>query len=187
MSNLHPILGAVALCLAGTVAQASEFKPLLEVAQATWPDKHHIGVVCSYRDQAARIEALRQAAGAGTLITVVDARGERDLVPAGNILVARKADYLMLMPGGGAYREGGFLSTGLVRTLASRGVPSVGTSPAAIAQGAVFAVGEKTGFNLLVNERPIGSIDVILPQRGQVYRAGGGLGEATLNIVSVAD
>lgn len=187
MSYLTKHLGALALALAGCTAQASEFQALLDVTRTTWPDKHHIGVVCKYRDQADRIEALRQIAGDGTVITVVDVRGERDLMAASNLLAARSADYLLLMPGGDFFREGSFWSTGLVRALATRGIPSVGTTPMAIAQGAVFAVGERTGYNVLVSDRPIGTIDVILPQRGQAIRGGGSGSGATLSIVSLPE
>ncbi len=187
MRTLHHLLGTSALALAGLAAQASEFTPLLTVSQATWPGRNHIGVVCDYAASKDQVESLRQAAGAGSVITVVDARRESQLPGARAALIDRKADYLVLLPKAGLYSEGSFSSTRLVRSLAMAGMPSIGTTPKAIDQGAVFAVGERTGWKLQVSDRLVGTISVELPQRGQVFK-GGGVGEsATLNIVDLKD
>jgi len=186
MRAVHQLLGTSALVLIGVAAQASEFAPLLAVTQATWPGKNHIGVVCNYPDSKDQIQSLREAAGPDATITVVDARIERHLAPARIALLDRKADFLVLMPKGGIFREGTFDSTRLVRSLASSGVPSLGTTPRALAQGALFAVGEATGWALLVNDRPVGTITVVMPEKGQVFK-GGGAGLATLEVVGMTD
>lgn len=187
MRAMHHLLGTSALALAGLAAQASEFAPLLNVTQATWPDKNRIGVVCNYAESRERIESLREAAGPGTTITVVDARSESHMPAARAILLDRHADYLVLLPAGKVFQEGSFAATRLVRSLASNGIPSVGTGPTAIAQGAVFAVGEKTNWTLMVSERPVGTITVVLPEKGQVFKGGGGGGFATLEVVGMRD
>jgi predicted nuclease with RNAse H fold len=184
MRTIQQFLGTSALALIGLGAQASEFTPLLSVTQATWPGKNHIGVVCNYADSKEQIQSLCDAAGSDATVTVVDARHERHLSSARNILLQRKADYLVLMPKGGVFREGGFQATRLVRTLASSGIPSIGTTPKALQQGAVFAVGEQTGWTLLVNDNLVGTISVVLPQKGQVFK-GGGAGQATLTLVGM--
>ncbi len=185
MRALQLLVGTSALALAGLAAQASEFTPLLRVTQATWPGKNHLGVVCNYAESRDQIQALREAAGPEATITVVDARGEQHLASARVILLDRHADFLVLLPRGGAFREGTIGSTRLVRALASNGLPSIGTTPAAIQQGAVFAVGERTGWNLLVSNHLVGTITVVLPQKGQAFR--GGVGMATLDLVGMGD
>ncbi|MBI4912823.1 MAG: hypothetical protein HY823_08790 [Acidobacteria bacterium] len=180
--NRH--LVTLALGLAGLGLHASDYRALLDVARTTWAKKLHIGVVCKYNEQAGRIESLRKIAGEETVITVVDVHAEREWLAASHILARRRPDFLLLMPSGGFYGEGGFWSTVLVRALARLGVPSVGTSPRAIEQGAVFAVGEHTGYHLLVSERPIGNISVILPKQGQAFRQDQSSGAATLNLIS---
>lgn len=187
MHTLKNLLGTSALALVGLAAQASEFTPLLTVTQATWPGRNHIGVVCNYAESRDQIESLRQAAGSGSTITVVDARRESQLSGARAALVDRKADYLVLLPKGGIFREGNFWSTKLVRNLAMYGVPSIGTTSKALQQGAVFAVGEGTGWTLQVSDRPVGTISVELPQRGQVFKGGGSSDLATLSIVDLKD
>lgn len=118
---------------------------------------------------------------------MVDARRENQLPGARAALVDRKADYLVLLPKAGLFSEGYFWSTKLVRSLAMAGMPSIGTTPKSINQGAVFAVGEGTGWVLQVSDRLVGTISVELPQRGQVFKGGGGSDLATLNIVDLND
>ncbi len=187
MRTLPHFLGTAAIALAGMAVQASEFTPLLSVTQATWPGRNHIGVVCDYAVSKDHIEGLRQAAGAGSKITVVDARRESQLPGARAALVDRQADYLVLLPSGGIYSEGNFWSTRLVRSLAMSGIPSIGTSTRSLKQGAVFAVGEGTGWTLQVTDRLVGTISVELPQKGQVFRGGGSTELATLSIVELKD
>lgn len=187
MRTVHHLLGTSALALIGLAAQASEFTPLLSVTQATWPGKNHIGVVCNYAGSKDQIESLRVAAGPGSTITVVDAQSERHLAPARNILLSRKTDYLVLMPNAGAFSEGSFEATKLVRSMASSGIPSLGTTPTSIRQGAAFAVGEKTGWELMVTDRLVGTITVELPQKGQTFKGGGGAGLATLDVIGMTD
>ena len=186
MRTMHRLLGTTVLALSGLAVQASEFTPLLEVTRATWPEKSRIGVVCNYASNKEQIQSLREAAGSGTTITVVDAYTGSQLGAARNILLDRMADYVVLLPKGSAFREGSFEATRLVHFMASSGIPSVGTTPVSIAQGAVFAVGEQTGWKVLVSDHLVGSITVILPEKGQVFKGGGGTGMATLEIVGMA-
>ena len=44
-------------------------------------------------------------------------------------------------------------------------MPSVGTSPAALLQGAVFSIGARTGNLLLVTDKLQGTVSVVLPSR----------------------
>lgn len=161
----------LAVLASGAALQANDFSDLMKVSRETWSGKRHIGVICHYGASASQVQALAEAAGAGFHITVADIRRGEYAAHAANLLNLRQADYLVLMPKDPLVRDGSFAATVAVQTLSRRGVPSVGTSPAALGQGAVFAVGPRTGGELLVNERPIGTIDVILPDRFAFRRA----------------
>lgn len=156
---------SLVLSLAPLGAGAPDFNPLLSVARTTWPEKQHIGVVCNYRESADQIDALAAAAAPGTLITVVDARSASHVASAEAILVRRQADFLVLLPRDPIFHEGGFVASQLVRGLARKGMPSVGTTLAALEQGAVFSIGAGTGNQLRVTERLRGTVSVVLPSR----------------------
>ncbi len=158
-------LSALVLGLAPLAAGTPDFNPVMAVARETWPEKQHLAVVCNAAASWDGIQALAAAAAPGSLITVVDARTASSLPAALHVLAARKADFLVMMPDDPIYFEGGFQSTLLVRGLAQRGVPSVGTSSAALRQGAVYAIGEGTGGQLLVTDKVRGTVSVILPSR----------------------
>lgn len=150
---------------AGAALQANDFGDLMKVSKETWSGKRHIGVICHYGFSASRVQALAEAAGEGFHITVADIRRGEHVSRAANLLDLRAADYLVLLPKDPLVRDGSYGATVAIHALSRRGIPSVGMSPEALGQGAVFAVGPRTGGELLVNDRPIGTIDVILPDR----------------------
>jgi hypothetical protein len=163
-AQLRSILPAL-LSLAPLGAQSGDFQAVMEVAKTTWPYKHHLGVVCNYEASKDQIADLAGSAASGSLITVVDTRSASSLNGALQVLNARGADYLVMLPRDPIFFEGGFPATQLVHGLARKGVPSVGTTPLALQQGAVFAIGERTGNQLLVTDRLQGTVSVILPTR----------------------
>ncbi len=163
MSTLSNTLGTVALALVGLSLQADDFSSLMQVAQTTWPQKTHIGVICDYRSSQAQVEDLARAAGAGSMITVVDVR-RLDQASLGAQLVANcNADYVVLLPRDRVIAEGSFGATVAISRLAMNGIPAVGTTPKALAQGAVFSMGDGTRGEVLVTNRLKGTVDVILP------------------------
>lgn len=184
-------LGAAVLAFASLGLQAEDFQPLMKVTQATWPEKHHIGVLCDYRNSRAEVSALARAAGSGTLITVVDTRRMEQADAAATVLANRQAEFVVLMPHDRLFRDGSFGATVAVNCLGRRGVPAIGTTPVALNQGAVFSVGDGTRGEILVTHRLIGTVDVILPPRvfyerklSQLTQAPGATGSATLSIVA---
>ncbi|MBI4914169.1 MAG: hypothetical protein HY823_15685 [Acidobacteria bacterium] len=183
----HPLhlLGTLTLSLVGLAAQASDFDSLLGVARGTWPESRHLAVVCNYEEGKEQIQALAEAAGSGSHITVVDARSPFHLPGARMILQDRRPDYLVLLPKGRAFRAGSPESTKLVRDMAYRGIPSVGTTPVAIQQGAVFAVGPDTGNEVLVTDRLRGTVSVLLPARGQFIGARAQTGKAEVSVLTL--
>ncbi len=158
-------LSALVLGLAPLAAGTPDFNPLMAVARETWPEKQHLAVVGNYDAIRQDVQALAAVAAPGSRITVVDARTASSLPAALRILDQRKADFLVMMPRDPIFFEGGVQGAKLVRGLAQRGVPSVGTAAVALDQGAVFAIGARTGGQLLVTEKLQGTVSVILPSR----------------------
>lgn len=163
MNRISTILGATAMALAGLVLSAEDFQPLMRTTQTTWPEKHHIGVICDYPANKAQIEALAMAAGEGALITVADARRVDQAGVAANLLANHGTDFVVLMPQDQFFCDGSFGAAVAVNRLANHGVPSIGTTPVALKQGAVFSVGDGTEGQILVSDRLIGTVHVILP------------------------
>lgn len=163
MSRVSTFLGSAAVALVGCTLSAEDFQPLMKVTQATWPEKQHIGVICNYRANETRVLDLAKAAGGDCMITVIDARMADHASVAATQLANHKADYVVLMPQDPFFRDGSFAATVAINQLATRGVPAIGTTPVALEQGAVFSVGDGTNGQLLVTERPVGSVNVILP------------------------
>jgi hypothetical protein len=165
MTRISTFLGGAAVALVGLALSAEDFHPVMKATQTTWPEKQHIGVICDYRASEAQVLALAKAAGEGVHITVADTHVADQAGAAATLLANHKADYVVLMPQDRLFRDGSFGATVAVNQLAMRGVPSIGTTPAALKQGAVFSAGEGTGGQILVTDRLIGTVDVILPNR----------------------
>lgn len=168
MNRLITSLGATAIALAGVSLSAEDFQPLMKVAQGTWPEKQHIGVICNYRASETEVSALALAAGPNAVISVVDARTPEQSVSAALTLANHKTDYLVLLHQDPLFRDGSLGATVAVRGLAQHGVPAIGTSAVALKQGAVFSMGEATEGQLLVTDKLIGTVDVILPDLSKV-------------------
>jgi hypothetical protein len=163
MNRISATFGATAMALAGLALSAEDFQPLMNTTQTTWPEKHHIGVICDYQAHKAQIDALALAAGEGALITVADARRIDQAGAAASLLASHRADFVVLMPHDRYFGDGSFGATVAVNQLARRGVPAIGTTPVALKQGVAFSVGDGTEGQLLVSDRLIGTVHVILP------------------------
>jgi len=158
-------LGVAAVALSGLFLSAEDFQPLMGATHAAWPEKHHIGVICNYRANEAEVWALAKAAGEGARITVVDATVPDQANLAATMLANRETDFVVLMPKDRSFGDGSYGATKAVNRLASRGVPSIGTTATALKQGAVFSLGEGTEGQILVTDRLIGTVNVVLPKR----------------------
>jgi hypothetical protein len=186
MRTLVKLFGIAAVALAGPAVQATEFGPLMEVVHATWPEKANIGVVANYNDSREEILALAREAGAGSTIHVLDVTGRGQLEKAGNLMMQKvRPDYLVLLPSDPMVWDGSPYATRLVNQIATRGIPTVATTAKAVNQGAVFALGEGTGLELLVTRKLIGTVGVILPQKGNYVNKTASLdrGMATITLV----
>lgn len=172
MNRISTSLGVAAVALTGLTLSAEDFQPLMKTTQTTWPEKQHIGVICNYRANEAQVWALAKAAGEGARITVADTRMADQANAAANLLANHKTDFVVLMPQDRIFRDGSFGATLAVNHLARRSVPSIGTTPVALKQGAVFSVGDGTDGQILVTNRLIGTVDVILPNRAMTSQKG---------------
>jgi hypothetical protein len=166
MSRISTSLGVAAVALACLALSAEDFQPLMRAAQATWPEKQHIGVICNYAENQADVRALAQAAGSGARITVIDAKSADKAAVAATLLSGHDTDFVVLMPKDRSFGDGTYGATMAVNRLASRALPAVGTTPAALKQGAVFSTGEGTEGQILVTDKLIGTVHVVLPDRG---------------------
>ena len=162
------LAGIAALALAGSAAQATDFGPLMNVVHSTWPARTHIAVVANYQDSREEILALARGAGEGSTITVLDLNARGQIEKAGHVLAQKvKPDLLVLLPHDPYVWDGSFDATYLVHAVAARGIPTIATTPTSMKQGAVLALGEATGMDLLEAERLIGTVEVILPQKAR--------------------
>lgn len=168
MNRISTSLGMAVMALAALALSAEDYQPLIRVTQATWPEKHHIGVICNFQADKAQVLALARAAGGAAHITVADTRTANYASAAATLLANVKTDFVVLLPQDQLFGDGSFSATQTLRRLASRGVPTIGTTPLAVKQGAVFSVGEGTGGQLLVTDRLIGTVDVIMPDRALI-------------------
>jgi hypothetical protein len=159
------------LGLASFAARAVDYGPLLDVVKQTWPTRTHIAVIAAYNHSCDEIQALAEAAGEGSLITVVDVAENFNFLSVPRFVASRvKPDYVVLLRNDSMLRGGALETTWVVGQLAQSGIPSIGTTPMAIRQGALFALGEETGNELLVTPEVKGSMHVTLPVR-ENYRS----------------
>lgn len=181
------VLALVALGMASLEASAGDFSSLMDVVKATWPDKTHIAVVADYTRSAMEIQNLADAAGSGSLITVLDTHNTSSPYGVPRVILNKiKPDYVVLLRSDPTFRDGTLESTWLVRQVALAGIPSIGTTPTALRQGAVFAVGTETGNELMVNSQLKGSIHVILPRRATLAPSAAVEGRAEIRRMSMA-
>ena len=183
MRNVLRAAGFAAAALTGFSGQATDFGPLMAVVHETWPTKTHLAVVADYAASKEEIQALAESAGDGCRITVVDLRTHLQLDHAKTLLVkVVKPDYLVLLPHDPQVWEGSLNATQLVQRVAAQGLPTIGTTPLSLAQGAVFAMGAATGMDILVTDKVIGTVEVNLPQRGTFLTPMASLGHGVADI-----
>ena len=163
MFTLSHSIATLALVLVGLGLQAEDFSSLMQVTRETWPEKTHIGVLCDYRYSRPQVEALARAAGPESTITVAEIHRSDQANIGAQTVANSKADFLVLLPEDRLAGDGSLTATVAIRNLAQRGIPSVGTTPKALAQGAVFSIGDGTHGEVLVTDRTIGTVTVTLP------------------------
>lgn len=135
--------------LAATLA-AQDFRPVVKAATLIFPGKNHFGVVCNYGRSRAAVDDLRGALPDGSTLTVVDAHDYSQLASAGAMVLQKEVELLALLPNDPLVRDGSAFATGIVNQV-KHNIPAFGTTPAAIRNGCALALGERTGWELLLN------------------------------------
>lgn len=187
------LIWTCAFLLAGSGLQANDFKSLLDVVKETWPEQRHIGVICNYGLAENAVKELVEAAGPGVHITVADTRRIDQVWHAANVIRDRWANYVVLLPNGGVVCDGSFGATIAINRLAKLNIPTVATTPRALGQGALFAMGRETNGQLMMGDRLIGVIDVVLPKEIQIIKKAsftppmGDAGGGRITVVSVGE
>lgn len=157
MSTALKTLLSLALA-SGFGLQAGDFTKLMDTVRSTWPEKRHIGVVCDYGVSRSAVEELAVAAGPEVQISVAHIHYLDNYRKAVDLLRQRKVDYLVLIPGDSLVRDSSIRAAFAIVSLASSGIPTIGTTPKAVQQGAAFAIGLGTRGELLVNPELVGTV-----------------------------
>jgi hypothetical protein len=181
-----------ALATLTTALVAEDFRPVVKVATQAFPGKTHFGVVCYYDRSRGVVEDLVRALPDGATLTVVDTRNPDQVGAAGATLILRDVQMLALLPADPLVRDGSPLATrlvGLVKMFNTT-IPAFGTTPLALQNGCALALGEKTGWKLLVNPgdpRVKGVIeDITIEPVGTKAASSTRLNPVTIRLVSLA-
>ena len=134
---------------------AADPGPLLASARQAWPDNSAFTIVCNYDRSREAVETAARAATASgyEAITVLDVHRVESMGPALAYIAAHNPKFVLLLPKDAVAGDGTFGGTALVRDLDHRNIPACSTQRIALRQGALFAQGEDTNEELLVNER----------------------------------
>jgi|GEM_PF-4994017 len=105
MSNpLKPLL-ALSL-VAGFGLQVSDVTKHMDTDPSTWPEKHHIGVICDYGASLEAVEDLAATAGSEARITVAHVYDLDDYRRAVDLLLHHNVNFLVLIPRDNLVRDG---------------------------------------------------------------------------------
>jgi ABC-type uncharacterized transport system substrate-binding protein len=131
---------------------AEDFGPVVKAVNQAYQGKTHYGVVCNYSFSAKEVARLRRALPEGSKLTVVDVRNHQDVGPAATTILRSGVELLALLPSDPLVRDGSAHATALVDTVNDR-IPAFGTTPAALTDGCVLAMGAATKWQLMVHPR----------------------------------
>lgn len=133
---------------------------IVRVGRATWPGDITVGVVCDHARSGARVRALQAGFAPGSRILVVDARHPEHLTRACMLLGQAKPEFVLLLPDDPLVHDGSPEAYRVIQSMTARNIPTLATTPAALAQGAWAVAGPATGGVLQVNPALTGSIEV---------------------------
>ncbi len=150
MFRARTLFTLTALAALAVTLAAQDFRPVVKAATLIFPGKTHFGVVCNYSRSREAVEKLAFALPQGSTLTVVDTREYAQVAHATGAILFRGVDLLALLPNDPLVRDGSPLATGLVTKVRST-VPAFGTTPEALRNGCALALGERTGWELMLN------------------------------------
>jgi hypothetical protein len=175
----------LALAALSTSLVAEDFGPVVKAAGIIYQGMNHFGVVCDYGRSQSQVADLQRALPDGATLTVIDVRHPMQVGRAGTMIQQRRVQLLALLPGDPLVYDGSGLATSLVAKF-NGSIPAFGTTPAALTNGCVMAMGKATNWELLFNPK---LLDIDL-QRGVIedititpWQNGTKGGPATLDLV----
>lgn len=133
---------------------AEDFGPVVKAAGLIYQGRNHFGVVCNYGRSQTLVADLQRALPEGSILTVVDAHDPSQVERASTVIMQRGVQLLALLPKDSLIFDGSPWATGLVARL-HRTIPAFGTTPAALKNGCVMAMGPATKGELLFNRQLI--------------------------------
>jgi len=179
-----------AIAALSTTLLAEDFGPAVQAAKQAFPGRTHFGVVCNYSQSNPTVADLIRALPDEAVLTVFDARNPTQVNIAAAMLVLRDVKVVALLPQDPLVREGSPLATHLLNLVRAYNdtIPAFGTSPAAVKNGCVFALGAKTNWKLLVNPNDPrkGVIEDITITREPVARISSGTRPNSVKVQVVA-
>lgn len=177
------------LVAAGLAAfpQSTDTDHILQVARATWPGPHTVGVVCNYSFSKGSIEAMLDSLPPGSTVFVADAKVGENVARACDILRNKRPQYVLLLPKDRLVRDGSFHATQMIHMMNQRQIPILATTPIALTQGAWAVMGPATGNILQVNSTLTGYIEAygtpISPLRPNAKNTGAST-RATVSLIA---
>ncbi|WP_257304500.1 hypothetical protein [Geothrix campi] len=175
----------LALAALTTSLVAEDFGPVVKAAGIVYQGMNHFGVVCNYGRSQDQVADLQRALPDGSILTVIDVRHPMQVGRASTMIQQRRVELLALLPRDPLICDGSDLATSLVAKLKGS-IPAFGTTPAALKNGCVMALGQATNWELLFNPK---LLDLDL-QRGVIedvtitpWQNGTKGGPATLDLV----
>lgn len=141
-------------------AQTNSTGQILQVARATWPGPHTVGIVCDYSRSRGAIDAMLDSFPQGSTIHVADTRIAMQVGRACEYLASQHPQYVLLLPVDHLVHDGSFLATQVITNMNQRQIPTLGTTPIALSQGAWAVMGPATGNQLQVNPSLKGYVEI---------------------------
>jgi hypothetical protein len=159
-------------------SQGGSTQQILQVARNTWPGPQTVGIVCNYARSGEAVRAMLRDFTPGSSVKVLDVRTTEHLATACNILWRVPPQYILLLPDDPFVHDGSIAATEVIHRMNFKQIPTLATTPAALAQGAWAVVGPATDGVLKVNPALQGYVDAygtpMAPARPSARYGGGG-------------
>lgn len=156
-------IAVACLVLCALPARAGDYDAVMAAVKKAWPERTQIAVLCDSGAAKGSLAALAAASG-GMKIMVLDVKSPQDVGKCMGVLSSKKPDLVVLIAGDRNVGDGTPGATFLIQRLAGLKLPVVGTTEAAVKQGAVLASGPGTGGKLFTNPKVAGLVGVSLPE-----------------------
>lgn len=153
---LAALVGASALL-------AGDYDAIMGAVKRAWPERTQVAVLCDAGGGKTALADLASACS-GMKITVLDIKGPQDVGRSIGALTGKKPDVVVLLAGDRNVGDGSPGATFLIQRLVGLKIPVVGTTEAAVKQGAMLAAGSGTGGKVLVNPKTAALMGLAAPE-----------------------